>query len=53
MTCCAKLHLEVDPSGLRRKGDLIDLPSSDEAQRLGEQRFNHEEPVESGNAAIV
>jgi hypothetical protein len=49
----AKRHLEVDPSGLWLKGDLIYLPRSNKAQSLGEQRFNHEEPVARGKAAIV
>ncbi len=53
MTGGAELHLEVDPSSLRCKGHLIHLPGRDEAQGLGEQRFNHEEPVGRGKAAIV
>ena len=49
----AKSYLEVDSSGLWLKGDLLYLPRSNKAQSLGEQRFNHEEPVARGKAAIV
>lgn len=49
----AKLYPEVDPSSLLHKIHMIYLPGSDEAQGLGEQRFNHEEPVGKGKTAIV
>jgi hypothetical protein len=53
MAGSAKSHLEVDPSRLWLEDDFLYLPRSNEAQSLGEQRFNHEEPVAKGKAAIV
>jgi hypothetical protein len=53
MTGCAEPHLEVDPSRLWLEDDFLDLPRSNEAQSLGEQRFNHGEPVAKGKTAIV
>jgi hypothetical protein len=41
MTGSAKSHLEVDPSRLWLEDDFLYLPRSNEAQSLGEQRFNH------------
>jgi len=49
----AKPDLKIDPSGLWLEDDLSYLPRSNETQSLGEQRFNHEEPVARGKAAIV
>jgi hypothetical protein len=49
----AKSDLEIDPSGLWLEDDFSYLPRSNEAQSLGEQRFNHEEPAARGKAAIV
>lgn len=49
----AKLHSEVDPSSLRRKSHLTYLRRSNEAQGLGEQRFNHKQPVARVKAAFA
>jgi len=49
----AKPDLEIDPSGLWLEDDFFYLPRSNEAQSLGEQRFNHEEVAARGKAAIV
>jgi hypothetical protein len=53
MTGCAEPHLEVDSSRLWLEDDFLYLPRSNDAQSLGEQRFNHDEPVAKGKAAIV
>ncbi|MCP5229893.1 hypothetical protein [Accumulibacter sp.] len=53
MTGSAKSQLEVDPSGLWLEDDFFYLPRSNEAQSLGEQRFNHEEAAATGKAVIV
>jgi SPP1 family predicted phage head-tail adaptor len=53
MNCCAERHLEVNPPLFGCKDHLIHLPRSDKTQSLGEQRFNHGEPVERRKAAIV
>ncbi|HRF74429.1 MAG TPA: hypothetical protein PL117_16815, partial [Accumulibacter sp.] len=53
MKANAKPDLEIDPSGLWLEDDFFYLPRSNEAQSLGEQRFNHEEAAARGKAAIV
>ncbi|HPP47556.1 MAG TPA: hypothetical protein PLF25_08675 [Accumulibacter sp.] len=49
----AKSDLEIDPSRRRLEDDFFYLPRSNEAQRLGEQRFNHEEAAAKEKAAMV
>jgi len=49
----AKRHVKVNPAGLPVEVDLLDLPRSNQAQRLGEEHLDHDLSRHQQKAAIV